>query len=184
MLLRIEISYKTFFLWTSDQVRVLPIHANFVGFLPLFELRILEIHIFPHFSHTCFDMLSWHFVSDFLMNCRSSSRVNFCKSTVTFGIKNFLLHASMNWDFGYDFLFMDFRSSSSVSNLRKFFVGVLPLYKIRISEIYSLSYMQHILSFDELQLKWLSLLEVKFEGVMAPSYHTVLAHAVRLSWSF
>ena len=32
-----------------------------VGVIPLLELRILEIHSFPHFSLTCFDILSWNF---------------------------------------------------------------------------------------------------------------------------
>ena len=30
----------------------------FVGVMPLLELRIMEIHSFPHFSPTCFDILS------------------------------------------------------------------------------------------------------------------------------
>ena len=33
----------------------------FVGVMPLCELRILEIHSFPLFSLTCFDILSWNF---------------------------------------------------------------------------------------------------------------------------
>ena len=33
----------------------------FVGVMPLLELRILKIHSFPHFSLTCFDILSWNF---------------------------------------------------------------------------------------------------------------------------
>ena len=41
----------------------------FVGVMSLLELRKLEIHNFPHYSHTCFDILSWNFVYDFpLMN--------------------------------------------------------------------------------------------------------------------
>ena len=35
--------------------------------MPLLELRILEIHSFPHFSLTCFDMLSWNFAYDFVL---------------------------------------------------------------------------------------------------------------------
>ena len=34
---------------------------SFCWVLPLLELRILEIHSFPHFSLTCFDILSWFF---------------------------------------------------------------------------------------------------------------------------
>ena len=48
----------------------------FLGVMPLCELRILEIHSFPHFSLTCFDILSWNFAYDFvLLYYRSSSSV-------------------------------------------------------------------------------------------------------------
>ena len=48
----------------------------FVGVMPLCELRILEIHSFPHFSLTCFDILSWNLAYDFvLLYYRSSSSV-------------------------------------------------------------------------------------------------------------
>ena len=61
------ILYTTFFLWTSDQVRVSSIC---VGVMPLSEIRILEIH---SFRHLCFDILTWTFVYDFLfMDFRSS----------------------------------------------------------------------------------------------------------------
>ena len=51
----------------------------FVGVMPLLELRILEIRSFPHFSLTCFDILSWNFAYDFafLYYRSSSSVVNF-----------------------------------------------------------------------------------------------------------
>ena len=50
--------------------------SSFVGVMPLLELRILEIHSFPHFSLTCFDILSWNFAHDFvLLYYRSSSSV-------------------------------------------------------------------------------------------------------------
>ena len=39
----------------------------FVGVMPLLELWILKIHSFPHFSPTCFDILSWNFVYDFVI---------------------------------------------------------------------------------------------------------------------
>ena len=43
-----------------------PFASIFVGVMPLLELRILEIHSFPHFSLTCFDILSWNFAYDFV----------------------------------------------------------------------------------------------------------------------
>ena len=46
------------------------------GVLPPFELRILEIHSFRHFSLTCFDILSWNFAYNFVvLHYRSSSSV-------------------------------------------------------------------------------------------------------------
>ena len=55
--------------------------SSFVGVMPLLELKILEIHSFPQFSPTCFDILRWNFAYDFiLMYFRSSlSVVNFCQ---------------------------------------------------------------------------------------------------------
>ena len=48
----------------------------FVGVMPPCELRILEIHSFPHFSLTCVDILGWNFAYDFvLLYYRSSSSV-------------------------------------------------------------------------------------------------------------
>ena len=40
--------------------------AIFDGVMPLLDLRILKIHSFPHFSLTCFDILSWNFAFDFV----------------------------------------------------------------------------------------------------------------------
>ena len=60
----------------------------FVGVMPLCELRILEIHSFPHFSLTCFDILSCNFA--------------------------------------YDFVLLYYRSSSSVVNLRQFWLELCP----------------------------------------------------------
>ena len=59
-----EILHVTFFLWTFDQVQVSSI---FVGVMPLLELKILEIHSFPQFSPTCFDILHWNFAYDFVL---------------------------------------------------------------------------------------------------------------------
>ena len=65
----------------------------FVGVMPLLELRILAIHSFPHFSLTCFDILSWNFAYDFVLLyfISSSSVVNLrqcCGSYATFGTHN------------------------------------------------------------------------------------------------
>ena len=68
-----EIIHMTLFYCTKDQVWVSSI---FLGVMPLLELRILEMHSIPHFSLTCFDILSWNFAHDFvLLNYKSSSSV-------------------------------------------------------------------------------------------------------------
>ena len=65
----------------------------FVGVMPLLELRIMEIHSFPHFFLTCFDILSWNFAYDFF-NCTtdqvrvSSICVDFCRSYAPFRTSN------------------------------------------------------------------------------------------------
>ena len=53
--------------------------------MPLLKLIILKIHSFPHFSVTCFDILSWNFAYDFIFFFTtdqvwvSSICVNFCR---------------------------------------------------------------------------------------------------------
>ena len=83
----------------------------FEGVMPLCELRIWEIHSFPHFSPTCFDILSWNFAHDFvLMYYRASSSVislrQFLKELCLFVnleygkytvFRTFLLHALTYW---------------------------------------------------------------------------------------
>ena len=89
---------------------------------------------FPHFSPTCFDILSWNFAHDFvLMSYRSSLSVitlrQFLKELSLFVtleyrkytvFHTFLLHAlTLSWNFAHDFVLMYYRSSSSVTTLRQ-----------------------------------------------------------------
>ena len=108
----------------------------FVGVMPLCELRILEIHSFPHFSLTCFDILSWKFAYYYvLLYYRSSSSVvNF--ASIFVGVMPLLelrileIHSFphfsltpfniLSWKFAYYFVLLYYRSSSSVVNLRLF----------------------------------------------------------------
>ena len=110
MLWHIELKFCT---WLCSNVLQIKFEccqfaSSFVGVMPLLELRILEIHSFPHFSLTCFDILSWNFAYDFvLLYYRSSSSVvnflwefcpfwnlNYWKCTV---FRTFLLHALTYW---------------------------------------------------------------------------------------
>ena len=86
------ILHMTLFYCTTDQVRVSSIRVNWCGSYAPLELRILEIHSFPHGSLTCFDILSCYFVS--LFYCTSDQvRVSsiyviffLCGSYASFGI--------------------------------------------------------------------------------------------------
>ena len=108
----------------------------FVGVMPLCELRILEIHSFPHFSLTCFDILSWSFAHDFgLLYYRSRSSVvnlrqflwelcpfwnlEYWKYTV---FRTFLLHPLTYWaeSLHITLFFLYYRSSLGVVHLRLF----------------------------------------------------------------
>ena len=56
----------------------------------VFYIRILEIHSFPHFSPTCFDILSWNFAYVFVLLYYRLSlsvliRINCCRSYAPFG---------------------------------------------------------------------------------------------------
>ena len=39
----------------------------FDGVMPLFNFKLLQICSFPHFSPSCFDILSWNFAYDFVL---------------------------------------------------------------------------------------------------------------------
>ena len=79
--------------------------------MPLCELGILEIFSFPHFSLTCFDVLSWNLAYDFVLLYYDQVRVssicvNFCGSYAPFWnleywkytvFRTFLLHPLTYW---------------------------------------------------------------------------------------
>ena len=92
----------------------------FVGVMPLLELKILEIHSFPHFSSTCFDILGWNFAYGIvLLYFRSSlSVVNLRQFFVgvmpLLVLKKLEIHSFphfsptcfdiLRWNFAYDFI--------------------------------------------------------------------------------
>ena len=66
----------------------------FVGVMSLLEVRILKIHSFPHFSLTCFDILSWYFAFYFVsLYYRASSSV--------INLHQFLLELCPFWNLEY-----------------------------------------------------------------------------------
>ena len=122
--------------------------------MPLLELRILEIHSFPHFSLTPFNILSWKFAYYFVfLYYRSSLSVvnlRLLWSYASFRTKNnlntvfctFLLHALTYWaEILHMTLFYCTTGQIQVSiNFFKWvsiFVGVMSLLGLRILEIHS-----------------------------------------------
>ena len=53
-------NFVYFFVFYARQIKCFP--SNFVGVMPLFKPKILEIRGFPHLSHTCFDILKWNLI--------------------------------------------------------------------------------------------------------------------------
>ena len=78
MLWHIELKFCIWLCFTVLKIKFEchQIASSVVGVVPLLELRMLEIHSFPHFSLTCFDILSWNYAYDFvLLYYRSSSSI-------------------------------------------------------------------------------------------------------------
>ena len=138
MLWHIELKFCIWLCFTVLQIKFKcrQFASIFVGVMPLLELRILEIHSFPHFSLTPFNILSWNYAYDFvLLYYRSSLSVvnlrqflwelcpfwnlEYWKYTVfrTFSLTPFNI---LSWKFAYYFVFLYYRSSLSVVNLRLF----------------------------------------------------------------
>ena len=151
MLWHIELKFCIWLCFTVLQIKFecRQFASIFVGVMPLLELRILEIHSFPHFSHTCFDILSWNFAYDFvLLYYRSSlSVVNFCRSYAPFGTENTentqfsTLFSYMLWHNELKFcIWLYFTVLQIKFECRQFafmFVGVMPLLELTILKIHS-----------------------------------------------
>ena len=57
-------AYEFFFTVLQNKFKCGEFASISVGIMLLLELRILEIHSFPHFCLTCSDILSWNFAYD------------------------------------------------------------------------------------------------------------------------
>ena len=69
MLWHIELKLCIWLCFTVLQIKLecRQFPSIYVGVMPPLEQRILEIHSFPHFSLTCFDILSWNFAYNFVV---------------------------------------------------------------------------------------------------------------------
>ena len=140
----IELKYCIWLCFTvlQNKFECRPFTSIFVGVMPLLELRILEIHSFPHFSVTSFDILSWNFAYYFVF---TFLQIKFeCRqiASISVGVMPLLepgilkIHSFphfshtffdiMSCNFAYDFILLYYRSSLSVSNLRHVFRSYVP----------------------------------------------------------
>ena len=119
--------------------------------MPLLELRILEIHSFPHFSLTRLDILSWNFGYDLvLLFFRSSSSVvnllqfflELCPFRNVEYLKYRFPHFSLtcfdilSWNFAFSHCFTVLQIKFECW-FASIFVVVIPLLELRILEIRS-----------------------------------------------
>ena len=101
MLWHIELKFCIWLCFTVLQIKLecRQFASIFVGVMTLLECRILEIHSFPHFSLTSFDILSWklayYFILlQFLLELWLFVNLEYLKYTV---FRTFLLHALTYW---------------------------------------------------------------------------------------
>ena len=152
----------------------------FVGVMPLLELRILEIHSFPHFSLTCFLILSWNFAYDFvLLYYRSSSsfvnlrqflwelcpfwNLEYWKYTV---FRTFLLRPLTHWAESLHITFFFCTTDQLWVSSICVYSGVMPLFELRILYIQFSALFSYTLWHIELKFcTWLcfTVLQVNFE---------------------
>ena len=106
---------------------------------------------FLHFSHTCFDIMSWNFAQDFvLMYYRSSLSVVTLRQFL-YARRDVLWYGDvrpsgspsarfphfsptcfdiLSWNFAHDFVLMYYRSSLSVVNLRQVLLELCPFWNL------------------------------------------------------
>ena len=181
MLWHIELKFCIWLCFTVLQIKFecRQFALMFVGVMPLLELRILKIHSFPHFSLSCFDILSSNFAYDFVSPYYRSSlsvvnlrqflwelcpfwNLKYWKYTV---FRTFLLQSLIYWA---EILHMTFFYCTIdqvwVSSI---FVGVMPLLELRILKIHNfLHFSLTMLWYIELKFCiWLCLtiLQIKFD---------------------
>ena len=123
MLWHIELKFCIWLCFTVLQIKFecRQFASIFVGVMPLLELRILEIHSFPHFSLTPFNILSWKFAYCFVLFFCTTDQVWMSSICVYFGVmplsnlkycKYSFPHFSLthfdilSWNFAHDFVLL------------------------------------------------------------------------------
>ena len=156
---------------------------------------------FLHFSHTCFDIMSWNFAHDFvLMYYRSSLSVVTLRQFL-YARRDVLWYGDvrpsgspsarfphfsptcfdiLSWNFAHDFVLMYYRSSLSVVNLRQVLLELCPFWNLeywkytvfRTFLLHALTYWVEILHMTSFYCTtdqvWVSSICVNFCGSYAP----------------
>ena len=148
MLWHIELKFCILLCFTLLQIKFecCQFPSIFVGVLPLLELKILEIHSFPHFSLTCFDISKLKFC---IWLCFTVLQIKFqwrqfpsmfdgvipllelrilkIHSFPYFSLTRFDI---LSWNFAYEFLLLYYRLSLSVLNLHLFLWELCPFWNL------------------------------------------------------
>ena len=155
MLWHIELKFCIWLCFTVLQIKFecRQFASIFVGVMPLLELRILEIHSFPHFSLTCFDILSYRSSSSvvnlrqFLWELCPFWNLEYWKYTV---FCTFFLHALTCWaEILHMTLFYCTTGQLQVSSMCINFCRSNVPFGFRILEIHSFPHFSHAF-FDKL----------------------------------
>ena len=108
---------------------------------------------FLHFSHTCFDIMSWNFAHDFVLMyyCNRSSLSVVTLRQFLYARRDVLWYGDvrpsgspsarfphfsptcfdiLSWNFAHDFVLMYYRSSLSVVNLRQVLLELCPFWNL------------------------------------------------------
>ena len=155
MLWHIELKFCISLCFTVLQIKLecRQFASIFVRVMPLLELRILEIHSFPHFSLTRFGILSWNFAYDFVF---SVLQIKFecCQFALIFvGVMPLLecrllkIHSFphfsltrfdiLSWNFCTCLCFTVLQIKFECLHFASIFVRVMPFLECRILKIHS-----------------------------------------------
>ena len=165
----------------------------FAGVMLLFNFKLLQICSFPHFSPTCFDILNWNFVYDFVLMYHRASLsfvillqflfgvMPLCELRILENTQFSALFSYMLWHIELKFcIWLCFTVLQIKFECRQFasiFVRVMPLLELRILEIHS---------FPHFSLTPFNILSWKFAYYFVFLYYRSSLSVVnlRLFWSY
>ena len=140
----------------------------FAGVMLLFNFKLLQICSFPHFSPTCFDILSSNFVYDLILMYHRASlsvvillqfllelclfvNLEYSKYTVSALFSDMLWHIELKFCIWLCFTVLQIKFECR--QFASIFVGVMPLLELRILEIHSFPHFS-LTPFNVLTFLW------------------------------